>query len=236
VTAFARVRALDRRLCVAYQKLFAVAWVALGLSVAACGAGEGASAAAAPDDSDSPPASEDQPPGNPDRPPFSSDQPPSNPDRPPNNDSQPSGGGSVVGGGGGDLLSLCFTVCQVSEDCDTQAGDRLRKLCNTGCRVAEGQAEVPCGGELAGLLGCIGSVGMCPSDAEGFAILQQCGAASQAYDSCEEAREPQDGDPPLQNCTLEGGCENCGSACLTCTCEAGTDEDAILACGDDCMP
>jgi hypothetical protein len=219
---------------VAYRKLFGVALVAVGVLAVGCGAGEGRSVAAAETDDGLPSVSDDQPPPSGDQPPGSDDQPPRNPDRPRFNPDQPPSGstddGSGPGAGGGACASTCDTI---DEECEGGQGQSpLRQLCNVGCRIPDGATTVPCPNQLAALLNCaINVAGLCPTEEQAPAVQEQCLSQLQAFGACQQAAEPPDDDPDdTGNCTADGGCENCGSECNECICEADGDATEAAAC------
>ena len=219
----------------AYRNLFFVALVTGGLLAAGCGSGEGRFIPAGEDNGGLPIASgdqaaesEDQPPGNDEQAPVNDDQPPGNPDQPPS--------GGTVGGpvnGGGPCDGICDTI---DEQCDGGQGQNpLRRLCAAACTVPDGATAVPCLSQLASLLDCgVSAGGLCPTEDQTESLQQQCQSQYQAFSVCRQAAEPPDDNPGV--CTADGGCENCGSECLTCVCEADGDTTAAAACAPACMP
>jgi hypothetical protein len=214
---------------VAYRKLYAVALISLG--VAACGSGEGRIAAGSVDDG-LPYASGDQAPYDDDQPPGNEDQPPSNPDQPPSDDGP--GGTTSPGGATGPLVAACRALCDAAAECADGLSNEvpgLSQACESGCTVPAGTV-VPCPNELAAVWVCSGESGLiCAGDQAGPGQAENaCRAEAQAFGQCLEAQEPDDDPEPVGNCTQMGGCENCGSQCATCVCEAGSDTDDLAAC------
>jgi hypothetical protein len=200
--------------------------------VAGCGGGEGNTAVDVPDDDGLPFADEDQASGNEDQPATNPDQPERNPDQPQVNPDQPPTG---VSGGGGGLEGVCHAVCQVFDACDNQGGGLgiLRAICERNCTVPGGGA-IPCPTELGQYLSCLNaSTTLCAAE-QGAPAAEECAAAGQAFGRCADEQDEPGETPGV--CTMAGGCENCGSQCATCVCEAGNDTDDLAACVmlDDC--
>jgi hypothetical protein len=219
---------------VAYRKLFGLAVVSLGLTLG-CGGGEGRTAVDVPEDSDAPP-SDTQPPFSSDRPPTNSDQPPVNPDQPSVNPDQPGGAVADLG----QLEELCHDVCDAVEQCQTEGqnpdvGMNVDRVCDSGCQIPASTqvSSIPCLNELTAAFDCLAGAGVFCLMEEDAAQVEACKPLAQQYSACIEVTEPVDPDPP-GNCTQDGGCENCGSECATCFCEAGTDPDAFAECAQEC--
>jgi hypothetical protein len=229
--ARAGARLEKRRLCVAYRQLCAVTLAVLGWLTVGCGSGSGA--VAVPD------VTEDQPPANPDRPvnnasdrSSNADQPPANPDQPPSD----SNGLPSTGGGGGNAEALCQTFCQSiqGKDCTGAGGlnGAVRFLCNSGCVLsAEEQA---CASEIAQAISCISGISTICTDDFNQDQRDVCKDSFDAVDACGEAHQQPDDNAP--SCTDDGGCA-CDDPCATCRCNAGTDLQALAACGTGaCAP
>jgi hypothetical protein len=221
---------------VAYRKLYAVALITFG--VAACGSGDGQGTAARTDDG-LPYASGDQAPYNEDQPPSNEDQPPGNPDRPPSDDG-PGDGTTSPGGGIGPLVAACRAICLAATECPDGLSNEIPGLgqaCEAGCTIPAGTV-VPCPSELAAVWLCSGANGAICAVGQGDQAppADACRAEAQALGQCLEAQEPDDDPQPAGNCTEAGDCQNCGSQCATCLCEAGTDSEDAIACLelDDC--
>lgn len=205
----------------AYRQLCAVTFAVLGWVTVGCGSGSGAVAVAD--------VTEDQPPANPDRPTnnvsdrtSNPDQPPANPDQPPND----SNGLPSTGGSGAEGICRAFCDSIKEKDCKGPSAAITRALCNTGCVLsAEQQA---CATEIAAAISCLSHLnGLCTEEfTENDAAA--CRDTFDAADACDEAHQPpdDDGGPP---CSPAGGCE-CGNACQTCGCLAGTNTEALAAC------
>jgi hypothetical protein len=205
---------------VAYRQLCAVAFAVLGWVTVGCGSGGGPNAS--PDAIDEhPPGSRDQPTNNASDPAPRSEQAPINPDQPPNES------GGLPSSGGGNAEGQCRDFCDsiAGKDC-TGAGKltgAIRALCQSGCVLSA--EDRLCATEIAGAIGCLSSLsGLCT---DGFNDDQEdaCDASFKAVDTCEEANEPDD--PGA--CTTAGGCV-CETTCLRCSCQAGTNIDALTAC------
>jgi hypothetical protein len=199
--------------------------------VAGCGGGEGRTAVDVPEDDGLPFADADQASGNQDQPETNPDQPERNPDQPALNPDQ--GSVSVPGGGAGGLPGVCQAVCDVFEACEYQGSGVgiLQNICSRNCMVPGG-GEIPCPSELGQYLSCLdASTTLCATE-QGAPAAEECAAAGQAFGRCVEDQEPE----PVGNCTPAGGCENCGSQCAACVCEAGNDTNDVVACLmlDDC--
>lgn len=221
----------------AYRNLFFVALVAGGVLAVGCSGGEGRFVAAEEDNEGLPAADGDQAAENEDQPPGNDDQPPVNDDRPPGNPDQPPSGGPT-GGDPGNGDGVCDTVCdQIDEECDGGQGQNpLRQLCSAGCSTPDGATSVPCLRQLAAVLDCgVSAGGLCPTEDQTQALQQQCQSQYQAFVVCRQAAEPPDDNDPEPSCTAAGGCENCGSECVTCACEANGDATATAACAPLCM-
>jgi hypothetical protein len=211
---------------VAYRQLCAVTFAVLGWVTVGCGSGSGSLAT-----SD---VTEDQPPANPDRPTnnasdrtSNADQPPANPDQPP---SDPDGLPST-GGGGGNAEALCQAFCDgiKGKDCNGPSGlgGVVRLLCNSGCVLsAEDQA---CASEIAQAISCVSGLSTLCTEAFTEDQGDVCQDVFDAARACDEAHQPPDDNNDGPPCSTARGCD-CGNACETCGCLAGTNADALAAC------
>ena len=231
----------------AYRQLCAMTLAVLGLAAVGCG-GDTNSQASSPEAAQQPPSNPDQPPGNSDQASGNSDQAPSNPDRPVNNANDPAGTG-----GGGRIGALCQELCssldRLSDQCDDMPMmGETNGLCSTDCQVPPN--ILPCEQEITGVFSClIDNLQLfCPMSDDNQqdpgpgrppAAASPCQDILRAYTTCAEAHGITDDDPGDDNnapkCSTAGGCD-CPSDCMTCTCEAGTNTDALAACADACAP
>lgn len=131
---------------------------------------------------------------------------------------------------------MCRTLCDglKDKDCKGPSAMLTRAICDTGCVLSD--AQQACASEFAAAIACLsGLSGLC-TEAFTQDDAAACHDAFSAADACDEAHQPPD-DNQNASCSPAGGCACGDNACMTCTCEAGTDADAFAAClTDACAP
>lgn len=206
----------------AYRQLCAVTFAVLGWVTVGCGSGSGS--VAVPDVTDDPPpANRDQPPNNASDHTSNADQPPANPDQPPND-----ANGLPSTGGGNGAEGVCRAFCDSikDKDCKGPSNAITRALCDSGCVLPTEQQA--CATEFSAAITCVSHLnGLC-TEAFTEDDAAACKDTFDAANACAKAHQlPDDNNGPP--CSEAGGCE-CDSACMTCTCEAGSDGEALAAC------
>jgi hypothetical protein len=235
---------------VAYRQLCAVTFAVLGWVTVGCGAGTASHVGTD--------ASEEQPPANTDAPPSNSDQA-TNPDTTPANPDKPPTSADAPAGTGGGLSALCKRICSslasFADDCNSGMDTiGMGDICSADvdCQIP---GDIPCQNEIADAFDCVFTnlAAICSADNQGpgngdAAQAEPCRDVGEAYNKCARANgQPGTGTGngngngngngtaggpgnPAAACTTAGGCE-CGTPCLNCLCEAGSDLTASQACG-----
>ncbi|HVY28077.1 MAG TPA: hypothetical protein VHB79_16080 [Polyangiaceae bacterium] len=189
--------------------------------------------------------------GSGDQAPTSSDQAPTNSDKPPASSETPAGTGNSLG-------ALCRRFCDELTGAATRCSNDLEVTGCDGPDACQVPPEIiPCADEIGDFIGCaIDNLALvCPMATDnngpgnntggtsGSAPLPQqqtspCTDSLKRYTDCAKAHGIGDDDNMMtggmpMGCYPAGGCKMCANDCATCTCQAGADQDKLVACVQD---
>lgn len=184
----------------------------LALALVACGDGGSTGPGTGFPGSEQPGFNDQGPPGNDQAPVDTYDQPPSSGQQPGSSPGAP----PTTGGSG----NLCSRLCNELSARQCDVGDPA--TCASECS-ADLDAELgDCVDEFAAVFDCFLASPSFVCTTDGSEIdgdeFPECAPQALAYAECSGQLDPEDPDPPVQECTPDDGCAGCVEECDACLC------------------